>query len=192
MNLDGKKRILEAAFKLFSDKGFDAVGIREIATEAGLSNPALYQHFNSKEALGEALYLSCYQNQMDTLDRRLKPEMSVLEKFDAYIDSAVHLHKRTPSSLLFLEKMQGHFGLAAREAYGKDAITQRFKKWLAEGQQSGIVRTDVPVPMLIGLVIGQVTMWALLSNHDLAPTRSAATSMKRLMRSAITPPNDSF
>ncbi|MEL7452075.1 MAG: helix-turn-helix domain-containing protein, partial [Pseudomonadota bacterium] len=107
MKKDGKQKILDAAFLLFSDRGFDAVSIRDIADQAGLSNPALYQHFKSKLELGEALYLSCYQDQNDELNRRLKPEMSPLEKLDTLIDVAVFLHKRTPSPLLYLEKMQG-------------------------------------------------------------------------------------
>lgn len=185
MKVNGKQRILDAAFQLFSEKGFDAVGIREIADQAGLSNPALYQHFKGKQELGEALYLSCFQKQNDELNRRLKPNMSVFDKFDTYIDTAVWLHKQTPSPLLFLEKMQGNFGLMAREAFGEEALTRRFQNWIIEGQETGAIRKDVPIPILTGLMIGQITMWAIMSDLSLAPKRGAATAMKRLMRSAL-------
>lgn len=187
MKKNGKQRILDAAFQLFSKKGFDAVGIREIADHAGLSNPALYQHFKSKQQLGEALYLACYQDQNNELNKRLKPEMSPLESLEAFIDTAVFLHKRTPSPLLYLEKMQGHFGVVAREAFGDDATTRRFHRWIVDGQRAALVRDDVPASMLTGLVIGQITMWAILSDMRLAPKRGAASSMKLLMRSALTP-----
>ena len=185
MNSSGKERILNAAFQLFLEKGFDAVGIREIADHAGLSNPALYQHYKSKRELGEALYLSCYQRQNVELEKRLKPGMSVFERFDAFIDVAILLHKETPSPLLFLEKLQGDFGTVARGAYGEDAVTRRFRSWIVEGQKAGIVRKDVAVPMLVGLVIGQITLWALMSHLSLAPKRGAASAMKRLTRSAL-------
>lgn len=185
MKKDGKQKILDAAFLLFSDRGFDAVSIRDIADQAGLSNPALYQHFKSKLELGEALYLSCYQDQNDELNRRLKPEISPLEKLDTLIDVAVFLHKRTPSPLLYLEKMQGQFGLKARETFAEEALTRRMRHWLLEGQKQKLIRDDVPVSMLAGLVIGQITMWAIQSDLKLAPKNQAAAHMKRLTRSAI-------
>ena len=185
MKKNGKAKILDAAFQLFSEKGFDGVGIREIASHAGLSNPALYQHFKSKHELGAALYLSCYEAQNNELNKRLKPDMSPFESLDTFIDTAVFLHKRTPSPLLYLEKMQGQFGAIAREAFGDDAVTRRLHKWILTGQNAAIIRDDVPVSMLTGLIIGQITMWALLSDMKLAPRHGAASSMKLLMRSAL-------
>ena len=43
--------LLEAAGRLFREKGFDRVGIAEIAAAAGLTHGAFYTHFGSKEAL---------------------------------------------------------------------------------------------------------------------------------------------
>ena len=49
-----KQRILESAAELFSQKGFTETSIRELATAAGLKNPAsLYHHFSSKNAILE-------------------------------------------------------------------------------------------------------------------------------------------
>lgn len=46
-----KKAILSAAEKLFSDRGFDTVTMREIAKEAGCSHTTIYLYFKDKEAL---------------------------------------------------------------------------------------------------------------------------------------------
>jgi AcrR family transcriptional regulator len=43
--------ILHKAKELFGRKGFDAVSLREIAEACEVSKPALYYHFESKEAL---------------------------------------------------------------------------------------------------------------------------------------------
>jgi TetR/AcrR family transcriptional regulator, transcriptional repressor for nem operon len=43
--------LLAAASRLFREKGFDKVGIAEIAAEVGLTHGAFYTHFPSKEAL---------------------------------------------------------------------------------------------------------------------------------------------
>jgi AcrR family transcriptional regulator len=48
--------ILEAAERRFAERGFAAVSVREIASEAGLRNQAsLYHHFRDKRALYEAV-----------------------------------------------------------------------------------------------------------------------------------------
>jgi AcrR family transcriptional regulator len=46
-----QKEFIKAAAQLFSARGYHAVGINEISAELGLSGPAIYNHYSSKEAL---------------------------------------------------------------------------------------------------------------------------------------------
>ena len=46
-----RDELLNAASRLFRERGFDKVGIAEIAAAAGLTHGAFYTHFESKEAL---------------------------------------------------------------------------------------------------------------------------------------------
>src|SRR6185436_8706080 len=46
-----RDELLKAASRLFRERGFDKVGIAEIAAAAGLTHGAFYTHFESKEAL---------------------------------------------------------------------------------------------------------------------------------------------
>lgn len=50
-----RQAIIEAAVKLFSERGFRGVTTREIATEVGVTEPVLYQHFPSKQDLYSAI-----------------------------------------------------------------------------------------------------------------------------------------
>jgi AcrR family transcriptional regulator len=49
-------RILQAAEKLFSERGIDAVSLREITTAAGVNSAAAHYHFGSKEAVLSELF----------------------------------------------------------------------------------------------------------------------------------------
>jgi AcrR family transcriptional regulator len=49
-------RILQAAERLFSERGIDAVSLREITTAAGVNSAAAHYHFGSKEAVLEELF----------------------------------------------------------------------------------------------------------------------------------------
>ncbi|MEU4344167.1 helix-turn-helix domain-containing protein [Nocardia sp. NPDC023852] len=48
---DRKVRIIRAAARAFSERGYYPVGVDEIAAEVGISGPALYRHFTNKYAL---------------------------------------------------------------------------------------------------------------------------------------------
>jgi AcrR family transcriptional regulator len=52
---DSKERIATCALELFSEKGFAATSVREIAASVALTVPAMYYHFQSKDGLLAAL-----------------------------------------------------------------------------------------------------------------------------------------
>jgi TetR/AcrR family transcriptional regulator, mexJK operon transcriptional repressor len=49
--VDRRAQILDAAFAVFARKGYANAGIREIAEEAGVSAPTVYNHFEDKATL---------------------------------------------------------------------------------------------------------------------------------------------
>jgi AcrR family transcriptional regulator len=46
-----RQKIADAALRLFRERGFDAVGIRDVAAEADVAVTTVFSHFASKEAL---------------------------------------------------------------------------------------------------------------------------------------------
>ncbi|RYC23253.1 TetR/AcrR family transcriptional regulator [Ciceribacter ferrooxidans] len=46
-----REHILTEALRVFSERGLESTGIKEIATNLGLTHPALYHYFTSKEQL---------------------------------------------------------------------------------------------------------------------------------------------
>ena len=55
MAKDTKERILAAALDMFSQKGYEGTGIRELAASLGLVKSGIYKHYESKEAIWNAL-----------------------------------------------------------------------------------------------------------------------------------------
>lgn len=50
-----RERILDVAERLFAQKGLAGTAVRDIARDAGLTAPSLYNHFDGKQALYEAV-----------------------------------------------------------------------------------------------------------------------------------------
>ena len=51
-----KQRILLAALRLFSRKGYDAVSVEQIAEAVGVRAPSLYKHYKSKQDIFDAIF----------------------------------------------------------------------------------------------------------------------------------------
>ncbi|TXR65189.1 TetR/AcrR family transcriptional regulator [Bacillus sp. AY18-3] len=55
-NLQTSQNIVEASFKLMAEHGIEKMSLSMIAKEVGISKPAIYYHFSSKEALVDILF----------------------------------------------------------------------------------------------------------------------------------------
>jgi TetR/AcrR family transcriptional regulator, fatty acid metabolism regulator protein len=53
---DRRRQILEAAVKVFAQKGFHAARVGDVAKEAGVAYGLVYHYFDSKEQLLEAIF----------------------------------------------------------------------------------------------------------------------------------------
>ena len=89
------ERVLDAAARLFYRRGINAVGVAEIAAEAGVTKKTLYQQFGSKDALVLSYLGARDQRWWDNIEHRLAgaPRPRALVVFDAYLehpDGEVH------------------------------------------------------------------------------------------------------
>ncbi|MGN0163861.1 MAG: TetR/AcrR family transcriptional regulator [Candidatus Ornithomonoglobus sp.] len=81
---DTKERILNEALKLFAAKGYEAVGVAEIADAVGIKAPSLYKHYKNKRAVFDSIIERV--NEMDTEQARNyeMPEGTIEETETAY------------------------------------------------------------------------------------------------------------
>jgi AcrR family transcriptional regulator len=92
-----RSRILDAAARLFVERGFAGTSVREIAAAIGISNPSLYHHFSSKGDLLEQL-----------LAEPLARSQKAVE--EAYLLTGEARTRRIVTGLL--EAMEVHSGVA--------------------------------------------------------------------------------
>lgn len=79
---DTKERLLAAARALYLEGGFATFSLREVARRVGISAPAVYRHYESKEALLEAVCAQGFQIFSSYLVRALR-EGTPLERLRA-------------------------------------------------------------------------------------------------------------
>lgn len=54
--MDNRSKLQENALRLFSDRGYDSVGVQEIVEACGVKKPTLYHYFGSKLGLLESIF----------------------------------------------------------------------------------------------------------------------------------------
>ena len=54
--MDTRQRILREALRLFSQRGYDAVSVEQIAEAVGIKAPSLYKHYKGKQDIFDAVF----------------------------------------------------------------------------------------------------------------------------------------
>ena len=71
-----KPKISAIALNLFSEQGFAAVSMRQIAAKAGLQAGALYNYFPDKQTILSELLINHMENLLQTWHKQKLPEKS--------------------------------------------------------------------------------------------------------------------
>ena len=88
-----KEKLMEAAIKLFSVKGYDGTSVDEIAESIGIKGPTIYKYFKGKEALLQAV--------IDNADEEYYKGMGFGLREEENIHTARQLKEFAMKSLMF-------------------------------------------------------------------------------------------
>jgi len=119
--LSTEKVILEAAKKVFLDKGFDGARMQQIADEAGINKALLHYYFRSKDKLFDAIFEGAFMQFLPNISQVMVSDIPFAEKIRAivghYIDMllenpylpvfVIREIQRTPEKIITLIKKSG-------------------------------------------------------------------------------------
>jgi AcrR family transcriptional regulator len=73
-----KAELLEIAAKIFAEQSYKETGIESILKQAGLTGPALYRHFSSKQEILDTICIASMQRGLkEALDVQSEPDLRV-------------------------------------------------------------------------------------------------------------------
>ena len=176
-----KNKIVAAAWKLFSERGYEDTTIDEIVEESGTSKGSFYHYFEGKDALLGTLSI-VFDEKYEILKVQLTPEMGAIgqliflnQEMFKMIDNSIPLEllTRLLSSQL-ITKSEKHL-LDRNRTYFRI-----ISGIVSEGQTSGEIRTDLTVNELVKAYAmmerGLMYDWCL-SGGDYALSRYARDIM---------------
>ncbi len=152
------ERILDAAQRLFLEKGYDNTTIQDIVDElGGLTKGAVYHHFKSKEeimdAVGDRMFFA--NNPFEAVKKR--SDLSGLEKLREVIRLNNADEQRTELTLQSVPVAKNPRLLAEMLISNRKVLTPCFRELIDEGLADGSICTEYPreiselLPMLTSL-----------------------------------------
>jgi AcrR family transcriptional regulator len=94
---NNRSKILDCALGLFSSRGYDAVGVQEVADAAGLKKPTLYHYFGSKSGLLKTLLDTHFEELFSTVEKAADYQGDVKNTLTAACAAYFDFAQKNPS-----------------------------------------------------------------------------------------------
>ena len=187
-----KERILEAALEIFSQNGYTGTNIRELSASLGLVKSGVYKHFESKEAIWNALLdqmITYYADHFGSAEQ-LPPVPDSLEGLVTMtmqmVNFTVHDEKVIMTrKVLTLEQFRD---VRARELATKHfltGLTDMFTQIFSGMMEKGLLRQDDPA-MLAFVYTAPISAVIHLCDREPEKTREAMAQVEAFIRHFIT------
>lgn len=135
--------ILDAAYRLFMEKGYERTSIQDIIDQlGGLSKGAIYHHFKSKEeimqALGDKMFFD--NNPFDEIRKRT--ELNGLQKIRELLKINQTDTKRNDFNMAAIPILKDPRILATAVEANRRVLTPLWLELLEEGKADGSIKTE--------------------------------------------------
>lgn len=154
---DKRVRILDAALKLFSERGFHGTAVPDIARAAGVGTGTIYRYFPDKEGLVNELYRTWRNRFNATVLAPMPADLGPRAQFDLYWQRLVGFVREAPVAARFLDLH--HHGDYLDEASRQIAriYPTAIRAFVRGGIGAGILRAVQPealIAVMQGTVLG--------------------------------------
>ncbi len=171
-----RDELLEKGYELFSTKGIEAVGLRDVTKAVGCGSTSAYRYYGSKPEFVVAVATWKWE-QFQEENRKQRPRadfegMTAAEIFEFYLDSFMFLYLNNKDLLRFNQffnvyVLSEHIDAQTLKPYQEmiGRLKERFHVMYLKAQQDKTLRTDEPEDRMFSrslhLMLAAVTRYAV-------------------------------
>lgn len=100
--LSTEEQILEAAKKVFLDKGFDGARMQHIADEAGINKALLHYYFRSKDKLFDAIFEEAFTKFLPNIGQIMISDLPFQDKIRSFVEHYIDMLQNNPHLPIFI------------------------------------------------------------------------------------------
>ncbi len=145
---DTRAHLLAVGYQLIAQKGFTAVGIKQILDTAGVPKGSFYHYFASKEAFGEAIiehYFNNYKKRLASIAiEDVNAQQKIYNYFQNWYDTQQNGCDHEKCLVVKLSAEVADMSESMRKALY--AGYQQTINWLAEQIKAGWLNGSIPQP----------------------------------------------
>lgn len=154
---DKRQRILDAALKVFAERGFYNAKVSEVARAAGVADGTIYLYFENKDDL----LIQLFEDRMEYIIRRLSDELersqgTPLDRIRSLIHMHVDLATHDPDLAEFITVELRQSGKFIREYENPQFVEylRVLRDIIEDGQRTGYIRTGLDSRLLVRAIFG--------------------------------------
>lgn len=188
---DTKERILDAALEMFSQNGYAGTNIRELSASLGLVKSGVYKHYESKEAIWNALLdeMIAYYGERFGSPEHLPPVPDTLEGLATMtmqmVNFTVHDEKIIMTrKVLTLEQYRDDRARDLATKHFLTGLTDMFTQIFSGMMEKGLLRQDDPA-MLAFAYTAPISSLIHLCDREPEKTGEAMTQIEAFVRHFI-------
>lgn len=187
------QKILQAAVKVFAEKGFFNSRISEIAKEANVADGTIYLYFKNKDDILISLFEKEFGKFVEEMRQKMEEEKDPLQKIRKFAEA--HL-----SIVATKQDLAEVLGVEVRQSskFMKEYVNQPFIEYLniirsivIEGQEKGLIRKDLTPGIVkrafFGALDEMVRYWILSTQKKHAIEEAARQISEIFIQGMITP-----
>jgi AcrR family transcriptional regulator len=147
-----KTAIIQAAISLFRDRGITAVGMKEIASDANVSQASIYNYFGSKEAVVFECLNKVMSATFQKADEVLNREMAYIDKLELALSLCADSLNQSLSEYFSKEALKDKALNKSLLENISRAKREIYSKYIELGKKEGIVDKNIPTNVYLGFM----------------------------------------
>ena len=168
-----KDRILDEALKLFAQKGYEAVGVTEIAEAVGIKAPSLYKHYKSKRDIFDSIIERVNKMDYERAKECEMPEETIEDSAESYENISLDTIKEY-AKVMLLHWTEEEFSSCFRklltlEQYKNPEMGELYRQYISGGPlqyMADIFKSDSEEDAYIDALEFYGPMYLLYSIYD--------------------------
>ena len=154
-----REQILLVAARLFSRQGYASTTLRQIAQASGIQAGSIYHHFEGKDEIAACVLDEGIAAVTDAVQRRLAalpPGAEMRTRLGAAVEGHLWGMLQRGEFTAAHIRIYRYVSDAARQRHRsiRSAYTQLWDELLQQAADAGLLRADIPVPMVRQFLVG--------------------------------------
>jgi TetR/AcrR family fatty acid metabolism transcriptional regulator len=138
-----RQLLLDAAVRVFAEKGYHAARVGDIADEAGVAYGLLYHYFRSKDEVLETIFRTTWSNMLGTVESISETGGPARDQLRKVTEVILRTWRRDPDLVRVLVREVTRSPQLQRQVDEISAALRSLQAIIERGQEAGEFRADV-------------------------------------------------